>query len=143
MSLCSTAVAAAAGLRNLYSETDSRLVRRRLAEHPPDLVLLDLHMPHLDGLAVLAQVNEHAAGSYLPVLVLTADSTTAARDAALREGAQDFLTKPFDLVEVTLRMANLLETRQLYVNVHRGRRWLAASGELSQYDCSPSAAIDL
>ena len=56
------AVAEHGGLRNVCTETDSRLVQRRLAEETPDLVLLDLHMPHLDGYKVLAQIKEHAAG---------------------------------------------------------------------------------
>jgi EAL domain-containing protein (putative c-di-GMP-specific phosphodiesterase class I)/ActR/RegA family two-component response regulator len=107
------------GLTRVFTETDSRKVRERLREHRPDLVLLDLHMPHVDGLQVLAQIKAHAAGDYLPVLVLTADTTTGARDQALSHGAQDFLTKPFDAVETTLRIANLLETRELHANLRR------------------------
>lgn len=137
------AVAERGGLRHVHTETDSRLVQRRLAEQPPDLVLLDLHMPHLDGYKLLAQIKKHAAGTYQPVLVLTADNTTEVRDRALSQGAQDFLSKPFDLVEVTLRMASLLETRQLYVNLDRGRRWLAASGELRNRLLSPGHARSL
>jgi EAL domain-containing protein (putative c-di-GMP-specific phosphodiesterase class I)/ActR/RegA family two-component response regulator len=107
------------GLTRIYTETDSRKVRDRLAEWRPDLVLLDLHMPHVDGLQVLAQIKAHAAGDYLPVLVLTADTTDGARDHALSHGAQDFLTKPFDAVETTLRIANLLETKELHANLRR------------------------
>jgi EAL domain-containing protein (putative c-di-GMP-specific phosphodiesterase class I) len=107
------------GLTRVFTETDSRKVRERLREHRPDLVLLDLHMPHVDGLQVLAQIKAHAAGDYLPVLVLTADTTTGARDQALSHGAQDFLTKPFEAVETTLRIANLLETRELHANLRR------------------------
>jgi EAL domain-containing protein (putative c-di-GMP-specific phosphodiesterase class I)/ActR/RegA family two-component response regulator len=105
------------GLYRVYSETDSREVPRRLAEHRPDLVLLDLRMPHLDGFEVLALIHEFAAGSYLPVMVFTADTTTASRDKALARGAQDFLTKPIDATEATLRIANLLQTRQLYATL--------------------------
>ena len=68
----------------------------------------------VDGFEVLSQVQTHAAGSYLPVLVLTADTTTAARNRALSLGAQDFLTKPLDITETCLRIANLLQTRELY-----------------------------
>jgi EAL domain-containing protein (putative c-di-GMP-specific phosphodiesterase class I)/FixJ family two-component response regulator len=107
------------GLTKIHTETDSRKVRDRLRECRPDLVLLDLHMPHVDGLQVLAQIKAYAAGDYLPVLVLTADTTTGARDHALSHGAQDFLTKPFDAVETTLRIANLLETRELHANLRR------------------------
>jgi EAL domain-containing protein (putative c-di-GMP-specific phosphodiesterase class I)/DNA-binding NarL/FixJ family response regulator len=105
------------GLSRVYSEVDSRAVPRRLAEHKPDLVLLDLRMPHVDGFEVLAQIREFAAGSYLPVMVLTADTSTASRDMALAQGAQDFLTKPIDATEATLRIANLLQTRQLYATL--------------------------
>jgi len=137
------AVALGGGLHNVITETDSRLVQQRLVEQAPDLVLLDLRMPHLDGHQVLAQIKEHASGSYLPVLILTADSTTAARDRALKHGAQDFLTKPLDLVEVTLRMANLLETRHIYINLDRGRSWLAASGQLSNQLLTPGSTRSL
>ena len=105
------------GLSRVYSETDSRAVPRRLAEHKPDLVLLDLRMPHVDGYEVLTQIQEFAAGGYLPVMVLTADTTTATRERALAQGAQDFLTKPIDATEATLRIANLLQTSQHYATI--------------------------
>jgi EAL domain-containing protein (putative c-di-GMP-specific phosphodiesterase class I) len=113
------ALLVAEGLQRVYSETDSRQVPRRLAEQQPDLVLLDLHMPHVDGHEVLGQIKVFAAGSYLPVLVLTGDTTTVARNRALGQGAQDFLLKPLDITEATLRIANLLETRQLYATLRR------------------------
>ena len=105
------------GLERIYSVTDSREVVNELLDKRPDLVILDLHMPHLDGYQVLAQIHGYAAGRYLPVLVLTADSTTNARNRALELGAQDFLVKPLDTVETTLRIANLLETVQLYATL--------------------------
>jgi EAL domain-containing protein (putative c-di-GMP-specific phosphodiesterase class I) len=81
--------------------------------------VLDLHMPYVSGFETLSRIQQHAAGGYLPVLVLTADTTTTARDRALREGAQDFLTKPIDMLEATLRIGNLLRTRQLYSDLRR------------------------
>jgi EAL domain-containing protein (putative c-di-GMP-specific phosphodiesterase class I)/CheY-like chemotaxis protein len=110
------------GLSRVTTETDSRLVSDILPSVNPDLVLLDLHMPHLDGVAVLEQITRFAAGTYLPVLVLTADVTSDARNRALAHGARDFLSKPLDLTEVTLRIANLLETRQLYAALRRTGR---------------------
>ncbi|QTE30222.1 EAL domain-containing response regulator [Pengzhenrongella sicca] len=107
------------GIHRITAETDSRRVAGRLAAIDPDLVLLDLYMPHLDGHAVLEQIVRFAAGSYLPVLVLTADSTRQSRDLALSKGARDFLTKPLDTVEFGLRVANLLETRQLHTAIRR------------------------
>ena len=102
------------GLHHIITETDPRRVQQLLPQIDPDLILLDLHMPHLSGLAVLAGISRYAAGSYLPVLMVTADTTTEARNLALEQGAKDFLTKPLDHVEVVLRIANLLETRRLY-----------------------------
>jgi CheY-like chemotaxis protein len=81
----------------------------------PDLVLLDLMMPELDGYAVLEMLSRHIpSDSYLPVLVVTADATIGAKRKALALGAKDFLTKPFDTIEAMLRVWNLLETRLLY-----------------------------
>lgn len=103
-----------AGLRNLRCYTDAREALARLDEDRPDLVLADLHMPYVDGYGVVAQVARHAGGTYLPVLVLTADTSTDAMRRALDGGARDFISKPFDIVEVTLRVRNLLETRYLH-----------------------------
>jgi EAL domain-containing protein (putative c-di-GMP-specific phosphodiesterase class I)/FixJ family two-component response regulator len=120
------------GMHRVHTETDARRVPRRLVEDDPDLVLLDLHMPHVDGHTVLTQIQRFAAGNYLPVLVLTADTTLETRDRALGQGAQDYLTKPVDSVEATLRIANLLQTRRLLITLRRsvepaprelGRRW--------------------
>jgi signal transduction histidine kinase len=107
------------GLQQVTAETDSRCVASLLPSINPDLVLLDLYMPHVDGHVVLEEITRFAADSYLPVLVLTADITTDSRDRALAHGARDFLTKPLDLIEVTLRVANLLETRHLYTVLRR------------------------
>lgn len=105
------------GLQHVVGVTDPRQVEAMLPVLWPDLVILDLRMPELDGHQVLAQVVRFAGGSYLPVLVLTADASKESRDRALAEGARDYLTKPLDLDEVTLRVANLLETRSLYATL--------------------------
>ena len=105
------------GLERVYTETDWQRVPRMLARHKPDLVLLAPRTIALEGLAVLAQVRKFAAGGYLPVMVLTADTTSASRNRALLEGAQDFMTKPVEAIEVVLRIANLLQTRQLYATL--------------------------
>lgn len=97
---------------------DSRQALQNLVEFRPDLVLLDLHMPHLDGFDVLNRIQSNTPhNEFLPVLVLTADSSSAARDRALKAGAHDFLTKPFDSTEVLLRVGNLLRTRALQRSV--------------------------
>src|SRR5712691_9351198 len=104
-----------AGYTTLQSTTDPRLVVPLFTEFRPDLILLDLMMPHLDGFAVMRALEVHVpAEHYLPILVLTADITPEAKRQALSAGAKDFLTKPFDAVEVLLRIGNLLRARFLH-----------------------------
>jgi signal transduction histidine kinase len=111
---------ARAGYTNVTSTTDPRRVLPLLRERGPDLILLDLLMPHLDGYAVLEQLRPAiGADAYLPVLVLTADITPAAKQRALSLGANDFLTKPFDQIELLLRIRNLLETRFLHLRLRQ------------------------
>jgi putative two-component system response regulator len=126
------------GYDRLVTTTDPREALDLFQRHEPDLVLLDLHMPYLDGFAVLeqlgAQIPEH---SFLPVLVLTADLSGEARTRALAMGAKDFLAKPFDSIEVMLRIQNLLEARFLYLELQNQnelleRKVLQRTQELEQ-----------
>jgi EAL domain-containing protein (putative c-di-GMP-specific phosphodiesterase class I)/DNA-binding response OmpR family regulator len=104
-----------AGITRVHGFTDPREAVAFCAASLPDLVLLDLHMPHLDGFAVMDSLQLMVPeDGFLPVLVLTADVNAEVRERALLAGAKDFLTKPFDRTEVLLRVANLLETRALY-----------------------------
>jgi putative two-component system response regulator len=105
---------AQAGFANLRSTTDPRTTLGLVDEFEPDLVLLDLHMPGIDGFAILNLLRERLGDMFLPVLVLTADVTSPTKERALSLGAKDFLTKPFDRTEALLRIRNLLETRALY-----------------------------
>ena len=107
-----------AGYPNHTATTDPRQVLAIYARYDPDLVLLDLAMPHLDGLTVMTQLRQVIpAGVFLPILVLTADMTTQAKQQALSGGATDFLLKPFDPTEVLLRIGNLLQTRRLHLEL--------------------------
>jgi putative two-component system response regulator len=100
---------------NFRSVTDSARALEVFKEFQPDLVLLDLHMPEPDGFAVLKQIRETVpAGDFLPVLVLTGQDTVEMRRQVMTAGANDFLGKPVDYTEVTLRMRNLLQTRFLH-----------------------------
>lgn len=106
------------GFVSLESATDPRQALPLYTEFQPDLILLDLHMPHLDGFAVMNQLRPRIReGEYLPILVLTADVATDTKLQALSTGASDFLTKPLDHAEVRLRIRNLLQTRFLYKEV--------------------------
>jgi class 3 adenylate cyclase len=107
-----------AGYRNVVGRTDSRETLLLYDKLQPDLLLLDLHMPHLDGLGVLRQLRAAIpADVYFPVLLLTADGSVATKERALSLGANDFLAKPFSRTEVLLRIHNLLETRRLHVRL--------------------------
>lgn len=104
-----------AGYQDVVTSTDPVATAEAILDHPPDLLLLDLRMPELDGYGVLERVAPLLAAPHeLAVLVLTADLTTETRHRALAAGARDFVTKPFDLVELTLRVGNLLETADLH-----------------------------
>lgn len=103
------------GYTNVRSTTDSREVQSIFESFKPDLILLDLMMPYLNGFEVMENLKGHISdGSYIPILVLTADITTETKKHALKDGANDFLTKPFDLTEVALRIRNLLYTKYLH-----------------------------
>jgi len=102
------------GFTNIKTTTDPRQVVQLFASFSPDLILLDLMMPHLSGFEVMMQLKSLiSANTHLPILVLTADFTSETRQRALSSGATDFLTKPFDLDEVGLRIQNLLYTYYL------------------------------
>ncbi len=81
-----------------------------------DLILLDLKMPGMDGFEVMEALKTNAADAYLPVIVLTAEPGHKLR--ALQAGAKDFISKPFDLLEVKTRIRNMLEVRLLYRKLH-------------------------
>jgi len=103
------------GFHQVISTADSTRALDLFKAFEPDLILLDLMMPEMDGYAILDMLSRHIpSDEYLPVLVLTADATIAAKRKALALGAKDFLTKPFDTIEAMLRVWNLLETRVLY-----------------------------
>lgn len=107
-----------AGYENVEGLTDPIEAVSRFAEYSPDLVILDLLMPGLDGFGAMEAMREQLSGDeYLPFLILTSDISSESRRRALSSGAKDFLTKPMSPTEVRLRVENLLETRLLYLQV--------------------------
>ena len=114
-----------AGATTLHCLSDSRQAVPACVRLQPDIVLLDLHMPGLDGFAVMTELAEVLdRDDFVPVVVLTADNTTETRTRVLAAGASDFLTKPLDHLEVVLRVRNLLQTRALHVRLQRHRAGL-------------------
>jgi len=103
---------AGAGYVAVTSTLDPRAVRELHEEHRYDLILLDLQMPGMDGFQVMEALKPLETGAYLPVLVITAQPDHKLR--ALRAGAKDFVSKPFDVAEVLMRVRNMLEVRLLH-----------------------------
>ncbi len=99
---------------NVVGATDPRQAGRLYDAYQPDLIILDLHMPHVSGIEVLKEFTAASAGTYLPIVVLTGDVTSESKRVVLGMGATDFLVKPFDSTEVLLRVKNLLVSRVLY-----------------------------
>ena len=126
------------GFRDVVGTTSPHDALRQIAERPVDLVMLDQHMPELDGLELLTRLRSllsHEA--YLPIVFLSGDSSSALRRRALGAGATDFIAKPFDPMEVVLRIGNLLETRRLHLlqqqqNVELERRVLERTAQLEE-----------
>lgn len=109
-----------AGYPDLECTTDPTQVEAMYRDLEPDLILLDLHMPALDGFEVMRRLSGLIpSDEYVPILVLTADVMQESKRKALVGGAKDFLAKPFDPSEVLARVANLLETRHLYLQLRR------------------------
>jgi signal transduction histidine kinase len=103
------------GFTQIDSITDSRKTFERVQEFRPDLIILDLNMPHLDGFAVMQHLGKVIPrDTFLPVLVLTADATAETKRKALQVGANDLITKPFHPSEVFMRIRNLLQIRLLH-----------------------------
>lgn len=103
------------GYTDIHCLTDPERALATYIALSPDLVLLDLMMPKIDGFQLLEAFSRHDKhDEFRPILVLTADTTLQTRRRALSLGAKDFVAKPFDVIEVALRISNLLETRILY-----------------------------
>jgi CheY-like chemotaxis protein len=104
-----------AGLGRCLGFSDARSALDAINGSEPDLVLLDVHLPGMDGFAALEALKQRLApDAFVPVVFLTGDVDRAVRTHALTAGAKDFITKPFDIDEVVLRCRNLLETRRLH-----------------------------
>jgi putative two-component system response regulator len=114
------------GFTKIETTMDPREATQLYVDFRPDLILLDLHMPHLDGLAVMDALNDIAEATYLPILILTGDMSPQARRDALSRGAKDFVHKPFSSDEVLLRIGTLLETRFLYLQIQNQNQMLEA-----------------
>ncbi|HZR78700.1 MAG TPA: response regulator [Chthoniobacterales bacterium] len=109
------------GYTHVLGITNSRVAIETCAEFNPDLILLDLIMPEVDGFTILEKLRDEVSERFLPVVILTADISEDAKARALEAGATDFLVKPVSQTEALLRIRNLLETRRLNVLLRNQR----------------------
>ncbi|GJL77035.1 MAG: hypothetical protein NPINA01_00240 [Nitrospinaceae bacterium] len=97
------------GHTSIQTVSDPRNALEYYQSFQPDLVLLDLNMPHFNGFQVMDQIQKANSKGNVPIMILTAQVDQGTRLRALDAGARDFLTKPFDILEVSLRIQNMLE----------------------------------
>ena len=117
-----------AGYCRVDSTIDPFAVCELYRKNRYSLILLDLHMPGMDGFEVMEGLKEIEEGGYLPVIVITAQPDLKLR--ALQAGARDFLTKPFDLAELSARVHNSVEVRLMHMELEAAVRELEASREV-------------
>ncbi len=137
---------ASAGYTQVSTTLDPRVVCGMHRATPFDLILLDLQLPGMDGFQVMEGLKASGTDSYLPVLVITAQPGHKLR--ALHAGAKDFVSKPFDMVEVKARIHNLIEIRLLYgqlklQNVELERQIQTRTAELQESEARYRALTEL
>jgi putative two-component system response regulator len=127
-----------AGYPSVTALSDAQQLEAQIALSPPDLVILDLHMPHRSGFEILERLRPLIRDEHLPVLVISGVIPAPVRRRVLALGARDFLTKPLDRTEMTLRVRNQLETRLLYQDVRKQNRALleAIHGRTQELECT-------
>lgn len=116
-----------AGYTNIFGTTDPRAAVELYRQLQPDLLLLDLHMPGLDGLELVETLrDEDPSRHFLPIIAITADTSPEMRLRALLLGAHSFLTKPIDYLDTMLRIRNLLEVQCLVRELQHENQLLRA-----------------
>ena len=96
------------GYTNIHATSDARNVEGLVDELEPDLILLDLHMPHIDGLEVMRRIQESAPGHEIPTIVLSGDISSEKRRIGKEVGATDFLVKPYEFTDLLTKVENAL-----------------------------------
>jgi PAS domain S-box-containing protein len=118
-----TTILGNAGYATVKGLTDPRRAITAFEDFQPDIVILDLSMPNVSGLTVLKQLRAVIpAETYLPIIVVTADTSAESRQEALTTGANDFVIKPYESFEMVLRVSNLLQTRFLSLKTEERSR---------------------
>jgi EAL domain-containing protein (putative c-di-GMP-specific phosphodiesterase class I)/FixJ family two-component response regulator len=113
-----------AGIPDVVEIHDPLEVMAQIDTLNADLILLDLRMPGMDGFELLARLQAWAAGTFLPIIIVSSDDSQGSIEQALDRGAHDFLVKPVAARELVLRVRNLLLQRLAYQELRRSRAWL-------------------
>lgn len=113
-----------AGYQNTRCLTEPLKALNMVQEYLPDLLVLDLIMPQLDGFQIIEQLHGFRRQHYLPILALSEGKNPNARLRALQAGATDYLSQPFEDVEIIFRIKNMVETRSLHAQVENQNRAL-------------------
>jgi CheY-like chemotaxis protein len=129
-----------AGYNSIASTTDPHEVCTLHLKNRYDLILLDLQMPNMDGFQVIEVLKEIENDGYLPVLVITAKPELEL--SALKAGAQDFVSKPFDFREALVRVHNMLEVRLLHLESKKINDQLVAEGALQKEKISERRQVE-
>lgn len=108
-----------AGFQNFVTTVDAQEVVELVEQHRPDLLLLDILMPQISGLQILEQLRKSPRWFNLPIVVLTADDSQTTKRKALQLGANDFLRKPVDPIEMMPRIRNVVKVKKQYDLLHR------------------------
>ena len=112
------------GYHSIRWTTDPREVEKIYQEFRPDLVLLDLNMPYMDGVEVIEKIQAIESETYPSIVIITANNNDQAKMRSLASGALDFLAKPFNGVEVLARIKNILNVRQLHNRINHQNKML-------------------
>lgn len=116
----------------VYSASDGEEALRQTVTVRPDLLLLDIAMPKLDGLSVLKTLREDEEFRDLPVILLTARTGSEGKVEGLDAGADDYITKPFYIAEVHARIRSILRMRQIQAEIVENEKKLAQVETLRQ-----------
>jgi len=128
----------------LLAASNGREGLEKFEEYRPQLVILDVMMPEMDGYELCRQIKSRCKDNFVPVMMITALSDRESRLRGIEAGADDFLTKPFDTLELPLRVKNMLQTKNLYDQLQKNlaqiKQELAMARQIQQNLLPPHTA---
>ena len=114
------------GYKNIEILTDPSKVAEKVDDFRPDIIILELLMPQIDGFQIIEKVGEYRKRNYLPILTLSSDKSSHTRLRALQFGATDFISKPYEDIEIIFRISNMIEMRLIHLEMEKQNMILEA-----------------